>query len=249
MANKTGWYAERNRGRCLAVASACIIFIAIAEWYFGPDVGLGFAYLVPLILAAAFLNRLQLISLALVCTALSQLFLPAEPEKWARVAFALGAYILVALIVREMVTYRRAAHAHVDSLGSEIKLLQEAGERTAKVINSCSAGLLLVSESGEIIFSNATAHRIFGVAPGALAGENIAVYLPGLAELQNANGQNNGKITVECEGRRCDGRRFPALVSLSSCDTASGKLFAMVVMDAEAIIAAAPGRRTTMSDQ
>ena len=226
------WFGEDNRVKYLAAAAASVVGIAIADWFIIPDVGFGFLYFFPIILASAFLSRWQIVSLALVCSALRDLYLPAALEKWPRMIAVFAIYVCVGLLVREMVIYRRAAQRHLQDLESEIKRCQRSERELQVLINSSPVGILTVSPTGNIVLSNAAAHRVFGVSPGALSGKAVGSYVPELQQLCQADGLQKNGTALECRCRREDGGSFLARIWLSSSNGASGTLFTAVIVDA-----------------
>src|SRR5574340_900859 len=105
------WYAEANRERLLAAAAILAVAIALVDWATVLSLGLGFLYFFPIVLAAAFLNRWQIVVVALICAVWREAFsnLSAGPERLPRMAFVFLAFLFVGFFVREMVIYRRAA--------------------------------------------------------------------------------------------------------------------------------------------
>jgi two-component system, LuxR family, sensor kinase FixL len=242
-ARKITWLAHENRTRSLAVAASLVVVFALAEWFFGPHLGLGFGYLLPLVLASAFLGRLQVVSFALVCTALSQLFIPAEPEKWVRIALTLSSYIFVSLVVRGLVLYRRAATDHLHRLQGEMKKLQEAQEQLAWVIQSSPVAIITVYQSGEVVFSNSVAHELFNVAPGALTGQLIATFLPDLPRLSGLD-ETGSLVVIESRAVKAGGDHFVAHVSLSILKGTAGPLVAVAVLNADVVTALSTADRS-----
>jgi PAS domain S-box-containing protein len=230
--SKVRWFAEEKRTRYLAVAAASILIIAFADWLIIPDLGFGVLYLVPLLLASAFLSRWQIACLALICAALRDLYFPAAPEKWVRLVVVYAAYVFVGLLVREMVVYRRAAIRHLRDLETEITRSHQSEEELQIVVNASPVAILTLSSDGDILRSNAAAHQVFGISPGALSGKTIESYLPTLSQrAHNGNSQRNGQ-PLECHGRRADGTSFLAHVWLSCRDGAAGTELTAVVVDA-----------------
>ncbi len=227
--NRSPWYAETNRIKYLTVAAASVVIIAVADWFILPDVGLGFLYFFPIILASAFLSRWQIAFLSLICAALRDLYLPAAPEKWPRVVAVYVIYIFVGLFVREMIVYRRAANRHFHDLETELKRCRESEEQLQILMNSTPVGILTVSPEGNIIQSNAAAHLVFGVGPGGLSGKALASYVPELNRLSHDQGFHSSGKALEVRCRKEDGRSFPAYVWLSNFRVENGPMLMAVI--------------------
>lgn len=231
MTNKAPWYAEEKRVRCLIVAAALVVVIAVADWFIAPDVGLGFLFFFPLILASAFLSRWQIVSLALICAALRDLYMPANLEKWPRLVFVCAAYVFVGLFVRETVTYRRAAQRHLQNFERELKLRQRVQEEQETLLNSGPAAVLTVSPNGKIVLANLAAHKAFNVAPGALTGQDIGEYLPGLQQVWERDSPPVEGPAIDCRGRKSGGEIFPAKVWVSSFNNSSGPVLSVLILE------------------
>lgn len=231
MTSKAPWYAEKNRVRCLIAAAALVVVIAVADWFIVPDVGLSFLCFFPLILASAFLSRWQIVSLAFICAALRDLFMPANLEKWPRLVFVSAAYIFVGLFVRGTVTYRRTAQRHVLNFERELQQRQRVQEEQEKLLNSGPAAILTVSSKGKIVFASLAAHNIFKVAPGALTGQHVDEYLPGLQQIWSGNSLPVGATAIDCPGQKGNREVFSAKVWVSSLDNSSGPVLSVMVLE------------------
>jgi len=230
MTSKAPWYAEENRIRCLVVAAAFVVVIAVADWFIAPDVGLDFLYFFPIILASAFLSRWEIVSLALICAALRDLYMPANLEKWPRLVFVYAAYVFVGLFVRKTVNFHRAAQRHLQNFERELRLRQRVEEDQEKLLNSGPVALLTVSPNGKIVLANQAAHSAFNVAPGALTGQDLAEFLPGLQVWKEDSPPVEG-IAIDCRGRKDGGETFPAKVWVSILNNSSGAVMSVMVLE------------------
>jgi PAS domain S-box-containing protein len=228
------WYAEANRARCLTFATVLITVIAVVDWFTIPTLGLGFLYFFPLLLASAFLSRWQILSLALVCAALREMFayFPPGPEMWLRIVFVYVAYAVVGILIRDMVVYRRAALRHLRDLEREVALRHQAEEQLERLINSSPAGIVTVSAEGKIVRCNEAAHQIFGVSTGALRGQLVGSFLPELEQMRASHTELANPAAIACRGRRANGEGFLAHVWVSSFSGAAGPTLAAIVLDA-----------------
>src|ERR1700722_13309117 len=73
-------WEEGNRTSVLLISGALIVILAVVDWWTKPYVSLGFLYLFPIILAAAFLPRWAVASLGVGCAVLAEVFSSLEPS-------------------------------------------------------------------------------------------------------------------------------------------------------------------------
>ena len=215
--------------------------LAVANWFIVPDVGLGFLYFFPLILASAYISRWQIVSLALIFAALPDLYVPANFEKWPRLVFTCLAYAFVGLFVRETVIYRRAAHRHLQNFESELKQRHRAQTDQEILLNSGPAAVLTVSPDGRIVVANRAAHNTFNVALGALTGQDIGAYLQGLEQVWGRDPLAVEGTAIDCCGRKGDGQTFRAKVWISAFSDSSGPMSSVIVF-ADATISSLPAK-------
>lgn len=229
MSSKGPWFAQENRTRYLVLATACVVVIGIADWFIIPNVELGYLYFVPIILVSAFLSRLQIASFVLVCAAMRDLFLPAAPEKWVRLILVYGAFLGVGLVVRNMVFYRRVARDHLSDLQRQIRVCVEVEDRLQQLINSIPFGMVMLSSEFIIVYSNLAAHKLLGIAPGALLGQCINLYLP---ELQRSLPVGGSLHQLETVAQKTDGQTFPVHVWVYPCNAPTGQVITAIILDA-----------------
>src|SRR5215472_2428756 len=91
----------RNRTSVLIVSASIILLIAGADWWTMRYVSLGFLYLFPIMLAAAFLPRWVIVLLGVGCAWLSELFSSLERSSL-RFAFEALALAGCGLFVAEL---------------------------------------------------------------------------------------------------------------------------------------------------
>ncbi len=228
------WYAEENRNRYLAIAGAAILIVALIDYLIPGNVGLGFVYILPILLASGFLERWQIIAVAVICAELREAFgyFPSGPDEVPRLIFTFIAFSATGFFVRETVLYRRAALQHFHELEREVTLRHQAEEQLEILINSSPAGIVTVSPGGKIVLSNEAAHQIFGVAPGALTGQPIGAYLPLLEHVQEGQSGIAYRTAFECRGRRGNGEMFLAHVWMSTFNSDEGRRMAAIILDA-----------------
>ncbi|MGH9521379.1 MAG: hypothetical protein ACRD3E_02470 [Terriglobales bacterium] len=225
------WYAAANSVRLTSICFVAIAIIATVDAFIVPVLGLGFLYLVPLALSAAFLSRWQLLLVAAICTAFWEGFsnLPYTQAWPLRDAFVFLAFSFVSLLVRDMVVFRRAASRRIEDLEHEIELLARAGEESDLLIHSVPAGIVKLSSDGKIVWCNRVCHDILSVAPGALNGQEIRSFLPDIGKLPF-----NGAASTEMPGQRANGGTFRARVWNAQLPGASARDILVIVDLSEA---------------
>lgn len=220
------WYSQGNSQRIVAVAFVAIAAIATADSVVIPYIGLAFLYLIPLVMASAFLSRWQIVVIAFICTAFSDGFskLPDGGERVARAVFMLVTYLSVSLIIRELVVYRRAATRRLDELETDLVHSHSAEQEMELLMNSTAVGIITVSADGNIVKSNRAAHDILGVGPGGLTGRPISQFLT--VDLKGRTSE-----PIDCTGRKANGVAFSARV-FTSTFSLDGMNMAGIVIEA-----------------
>src|SRR5579862_8753298 len=99
-------WEERNRAPVLLISGAIIAVVAVVDWWTKPYVSLGFLYLFPIMLAAAFLPRWVVALLGIGCAYLAEVF-SALPESFIRLSFETLALAGCGLFVGELIRNRR----------------------------------------------------------------------------------------------------------------------------------------------
>src|SRR5437868_6534076 len=120
-----------RRKEVLTAASLLTISIAFLDWLVVRHYSIGFLYVFPIILAAGFLKRWQIVALALVCGFLRELFSPfyADPDSLPRLATIIFGFTGAGLFVSELAKNRLSALAHVRRLTTEIEMRMAAQQR------------------------------------------------------------------------------------------------------------------------
>lgn len=99
-------WGEGNRTTILAVSAGIVFVIALVDWWTKPYVSLGFLYLFPIMLAAAFLPRWVVALLGISCAVLAEAF-SSLTASTVRLAFETLALVGCGLFVGELVRNRR----------------------------------------------------------------------------------------------------------------------------------------------
>jgi two-component system sensor kinase FixL len=203
------------------LATALIGIVALVDWRVELDVAFGFLYVFPLILLGTVLPRWGIVVVAVICTALADLF---DPYNFvATVSIPHDILVFISLAGTGFF-----AHAVTRSR----RLAMEAEEQFEFLVKTSPAAILTMTEAGEILLANGAAHRLFRAAAGALLGRNIRGCVPALAHIPSRT--ENGKTiqsAMQCRGVRDTGEGFLADVFFSTYKTALGPRLAGVIID------------------
>lgn len=235
------WYAPERRQRSLVVSLTAVAVIALTDYLVTPNVGLGWLYLFPILVAAGFLTRFQIILLTLTCAIFRELFSPFHHniESIPRSMMVWLGFSGVGLFMRELVLNRQQAVEHVAELKAEMTLrerevrLREDVERQLQaLIESSPAAILTTREDGIIELSNEAANKLLGRS-ASLAGANISRFIPNASVIQNSLGEASRlRTAVECRGVREDGQLFLGQLWMSRFLTHAGPRLAVIISDA-----------------
>ena len=192
---------QRNRTPVLMVTGAIVLIIAVVDWWTKPYVSLGFLYLFPIMLAAAFLPRWFVALLGAAFAVLAEVFSSLTPS-YVRLGFETLALAGCGLFVGELVRNRR--------------LSLEAQERLKALVETSPAAIVTVDERGFIELANRAAVELMAPRGGSLIGEPIAVFLPELHHALRWEEAPQFRATMQCQGHRGNGETFTADVWFST---------------------------------
>ena len=99
-------WEERSKAPVLWLSGAIVFVIGVVDWLTKPYVSLGFLYLFPIMLAAAFVPRWSIVLAGAVCAILAEVFSSLE-QSVVRLAFETLALAGCGLFVAELVRNRR----------------------------------------------------------------------------------------------------------------------------------------------
>jgi PAS domain S-box-containing protein len=196
------WEARHRRGM-LMISAAAVLGIALVDWWTKPYVSLGFLYLFPIMLSAAFLPRWAVVLLGVACAVLSDAFSALDPAgETFRLSFEALGLAGCGLFVSEMVRNRR--------------LTIEAQERLRILVETSPAAIVTIDDRGFIELANAAATELFVPREGTMVGHPVAAFLP---ELHHALRREEGpqfRTSMRCRGHRDSGESFLADVWFST---------------------------------
>jgi two-component system, LuxR family, sensor kinase FixL len=225
-------YVPANRTKLLIVAGLLVTAIAFADWMTTPYISLGFLYLFPIMIASGFLSRLQIVSLALVCTVLQEVFsnLP-ENEQVIRLVFSSAGFIGTGLFISELLRNRRIAFEHMRELEDQVKLRQDAEEQLRILVESSPAAIVTIDLNGKILLANEAAQQLLAPGGPPLQGQTINSYIPALQTIVQTHPSRVFRTTLQCRGQRTNGEVFLAGLWFSTYATMSGPRLAAIVVD------------------
>jgi len=225
-------YSESNRRRSLLIAAALIGAIAAVDWSTKPYISLGFLYLFPIMLAAGFLTRWQVVAVSLVCSALQEIFseLPTSAAVPRLVMVTVG-YVGTGLFVSEMVSKRRLAARHVEDLEHQIRFRRDAEQQFEALIESSPAAIVTIDSDGRIERANQAAQQLLAPGTTSLRGQSISVFLPALQAIVQTQPSQVFRTSLQCQGRRSDGEFFLAAVWFSTYTSVAGPRLAAIIVD------------------
>lgn len=225
-------YSESNRRKNLLIAAAFIAVIAIIDWRTKPYLSLGFLYLFPIMLAAGFLSRWQIVGLSLLCSALQEIFsnLPTSAAI-PRLAMVTVGYIGTGLFISELLSKRRLAAQHVQDLENQVRFRRDAEQQLEALIEGSPAAIVTVDAAGHIERANQAAQQLLAPDAQPLPGQSISAFLPVLQTIVQTYQSRVFRTTLQCQGRRHDGEVFMAGVWFSTYGTISGARLAAIIVD------------------
>lgn len=207
---------QSSRGPVLAFSALIIAIIAGVDWWTKPYVSLGFLYLFPVMLAAAFLPRWSVALLGAVCAWLAEAF-SSLPGSLVRLAFETLALAGCGLFVGELVRNRR--------------LTLRAQERLKALVETSPAAIVTVDERGFIELANRAAEENLAPGAGRLAGEPIAAFVPDLHHALRREDAPQFRASMQCRARRGNGETFLADVWFSTYREGGAPKLAAIIAD------------------
>jgi PAS domain S-box-containing protein len=208
---------ERNRTPVLAVSGAIIAVIAGVDWWTKPYVSLGFLYLFPVMLAAAYLPRWVVGLLGIGCAWLAEVFSSLAPS-FIRLTFETLALAGCGLFVGELIRNRR--------------LSLESQARLKALVETSPAAIVTVDEHGSIELANQSAVELLAPRDGRLVGDPIAAFLPELHHAIRWEEAPQFRASLQCLGHRGNGESFTANVWFSTYKEGLTPKLAAIIADA-----------------
>ena len=209
-------WEDRSRTPVLLISSAVTVVIALIDWWTRPYVSLGFLYLFPIMLAAAFVPRWLVVLLGAICAELAEVFSSLD-RSFVRLAFETLALAGCGLFVGELLRNRR--------------LSLESQERLKALVETSPAAIVTVNERGLIELANRAAAELLAPRNGNLVGNPIAAFLPELHHALRWEEAPQFRASMQCRSHRDDGESFTADVWFSTYKEGRAAKLAAIIAD------------------
>ena len=227
-------YAESHRITVCTLAGLMIVAIAWSDAQL-PTISIGFLYLFPIMLSAAALNSVQIVTLAAICSFLREAFDPLEWSAGAggRILTALAGFAMAGFFAAQLNQRRRLLQKHLHEVQSEARLRHDAESQLRTLIETSPLAILTIDSGGQVMQANESAREVLSCEKDDLQGTDVAPYLPILPRMLHSHRPGgNMRTNVECKAKRHNGEVFLAHVWLSTYQTSSGPALAAVIWDA-----------------
>jgi two-component system sensor kinase FixL len=218
------------------LAALLIAIIAFIDWRVEVNIAFGFLYIFPILLLGTVTSRWQILLTVLLCTFLADYFDP-FPFTFG-VALPTDILVFAALAGTGFFSYevtrsRRQETENMQKVEREVAARREAEEQLEFLIESSPAAILTMSVDYLILRANSAAHRLLGVATGALVGRSIRRYIPDLEHVPLiGEAPHTFRTEMQCRGERESGEGFLANVFFSTYNTTAGPRLAAFIVDA-----------------
>ncbi|MGA2741364.1 MAG: LuxR C-terminal-related transcriptional regulator [Bryobacteraceae bacterium] len=209
-------WEERNRTPILAISAAIVLVVATVDWWTKPYVSLGFLYLFPIMLAAAFLPRWLVAILGFACATLAEAFSSLD-QSFVRLGFETLALAGCGLFVGELIRNRR--------------LSTEGEARLKALVETSPAAIVTVDGRGFIELANRAAVDLMAPRDGHLIGNPIAAFLPELHHALRWEEAPQFRASMQCRGHRGNGDTFTADVWFSTYKEGATPKVAAIIAD------------------
>jgi two-component system sensor kinase FixL len=223
------------RWQILAIAGVIAVVGAVLDYLVGVDVSLGALYVIPAMIVATVMRRVQIVAVAVVLGVLCVVLNPtkSDVELVFRFLLAFLAYMSAGFFVAELVDRRVLVMNHLQEIQRQQQLRREAEEQLSVLAESSPAAIVTLDSSGRVLAANRAAHELFAFSrEDQLLGEDISSYLPVLADaLKLDTGQNEFRTAAQCHGRRRSGELFIAQTWFSTYVGPGGRRLAAIAVD------------------
>jgi DNA-binding CsgD family transcriptional regulator/PAS domain-containing protein len=192
--------------------------IALADWWIRPYVSLGFLYLFPIMLSAAFLSRWAIVLAGVGAAFLSDAFSPLEKSA-VRFGFEALALMGSGLFVAGLVRNRR--------LSIELQATLRG------LVETSPAAIVTVDERGFVELANRAATELLVPRDGVLLGTPVAAYVPALHHAMRNEEAPQFRASMQCHAHRGNGEPFMAEVWFSTYKQGKASKLAAIITEAE----------------
>jgi|SRR5580658_65337 two-component system sensor kinase FixL len=209
-------WSSRHRGAWLSLSALLVTVIALADWATKPYVSLGFLYLFPILIAAAFLPRWMLILGGVGCAYLSARFSNLQLSS-VRMGFEALALIGCGLFVHELSRNRHLTEANREQL--------------RVLIGTSPAAILTVNHMGLVELANEAAIDLLRPRGEQLVGCPIAAFVPELHYALRLEGGPQFRSALQCRAHRGNSESFAAEVWFSTYLDGDNPKLAAIIAD------------------
>jgi two-component system, LuxR family, sensor kinase FixL len=225
-------YSEGNRRRFLIAAAVLVIAIALIDWQTKPFISIGFLYLFPILLAAGFLSRWQIILVALVCSVLQELFseLPSS-EAIYRLFMAFAGFSGTGLFVSQIIRNRQMALDHLSEVEKQIGLRKEIEEQLQVLVESSPVAIVTIDSKGLILLANEASQNLLAPGDKPIVGQGIREFIPALQVAVQTQRSRHFRTELRCPAKRRNGEVFLAAVWFSTYTAPQGTRLAAIIVD------------------
>lgn len=231
-----GAFFRGSKKAILLRSGILIAAIAILDWQIVGEIPLGALYLIPMMMLGSILELWQIVTIALACTFLAEIF---DDLSWnlragsVRDVLYFVAFAGAGLFVREVSRNRQVVFRNIEEIERQSEARRAAEEQLRVLVETSPAAIVLADANGAVLMANDAAHRMLGVAAGGLPGRSIYQYLPSLRNVSSiAVSHQSVRTVMQAGGQRDDGESFLAEISFSTYRTNAGLRLAAMVLDA-----------------
>lgn len=230
-----------RRSRVVAIAGVMIAIIAVLDWKVAREMSFGFLYFFPIFLVASCYGQWQIAVVAAICAILREAFGPYNHIYFLpRLFLAWGSYTAAGWLVRGVLANFQKVREQLVEIQARDRLLRDSEEQLRVLIETSSAAILTLDSTGSMVQANDAASRLFSAEKNALLGQNIADYLPALAQVSSDHGAQVFRTTMECEARRPTGETFTANVCFSTYTFSGAPRLTAVITETEPTVSDLP---------
>jgi two-component system sensor kinase FixL len=209
-------WEPKSRTSVLLVSTGIMLAVALVDWWTKPYMSLGFLYLFPIMLAAAFLPRWAVALLGIACAVLAEWFSSLERSN-IRLLFEALALAGSGLFVAELVRNRRM------NVESQVRL--------RALVETSAAAIVTIDERGFIELTNRAGVDLLAPRDGELLGNPIAAFLPELHHALRWEEAPQFRASMQCRGHRGNGEIFTAEVWFSTYKEGTAPKLAAIIGD------------------
>lgn len=225
-------YTETNRRRFLVAATILVIAISVIDWQTKPFISIGFLYLFPILLAAGFLSRWQILFVAVVCSVLQESFseLPSS-EAIYRLVMAFAGFSGTGLFVAQIIRNRQMAVDHLAEVEKQTELRKEIEEQLQVLVESSPVAIVTVDSKGAILMANDASQNLFAPGGPPIVGVPIGDLVPTLQSALQTQQIRHFRTELRCPAKRLSGEVFLAAIWFSTYTTLGGSRLAAIIVD------------------